>query len=40
MLKLSFRSQVLVGFAVSIVLVFIVGILSYNSIDQLENDTV
>lgn len=30
----------LVGFAVSIVLVFVVGILSYNSIDQLENDTV
>ncbi|TSJ39497.1 response regulator [Mucilaginibacter corticis] len=40
MLKLSFRNQVLIGFAVSIVLVFIVGILSYNSIDQLESDTV
>ncbi|MCC8423342.1 response regulator [Mucilaginibacter sp. UR6-11] len=39
MLKLSFRNQVLAGFAVSILLVFIVGILSYKSIDQLENDT-
>jgi CheY-like chemotaxis protein/signal transduction histidine kinase/CHASE3 domain sensor protein len=40
MLKLSFRNQVLAGFAVSILLVFIVGILSFNSINQLENDTV
>ncbi len=40
MFKLSFRSQVLVGFAVSIFLVFLVGILSYNSINQLEDDTV
>src|ERR1700749_2030708 len=39
MVKLSFRNQVLAGFAVSIVLVFIVGILSYNSISQLEDDT-
>ncbi len=39
MLKLSFRSQVLAGFAVSILLVFIVAVLSYNSINQLENDT-
>jgi CheY-like chemotaxis protein/signal transduction histidine kinase/CHASE3 domain sensor protein len=39
MLKLSFRNQVLAGFAVSIILVFIVGILSYNSINQLEDDT-
>src|SRR5215217_6277712 len=40
MLKLSFRNQVLVGFAVSIFLVFLVGILSYNSINQLEDDTI
>ena len=39
MLKLSFRNQVLAGFAVSIVLVFIVGILSVKSINQLESDT-
>jgi CheY-like chemotaxis protein/signal transduction histidine kinase/CHASE3 domain sensor protein len=39
MLKLSFRNQVLAGFAVSIILVFIVGILSYNSINKLESDT-
>src|ERR1700749_4344126 len=39
MLKLSFRNQVLAGFAVSILLVFIVAILSFNSINQLENDT-
>jgi len=38
MLKLSFRQQVLTGFAVSIVLVFIVAILSYRSIQQLEDD--
>jgi len=38
MLKLSFRSQVLVGFAVSIVLVFVVAIFSYISITQLEKD--
>jgi CHASE3 domain sensor protein len=40
MLKLSFRNQVLAGFAVSIVLVLFVGILSFNSIKQLEDDTV
>ncbi|MBK0378996.1 response regulator [Mucilaginibacter segetis] len=40
MLKLSFRNQVLAGFAVSIILVLVVGILSYNSINQLEDDTV
>jgi signal transduction histidine kinase/CHASE3 domain sensor protein len=40
MLKLSFRNQVLAGFAVSIVLVLFVGILSFKSIKQLEDDTV
>jgi CHASE3 domain sensor protein len=40
MLKLSFRSQVLAGFATSIVLVLFVGILSFKSIRQLEDDTV
>ncbi|EHQ29389.1 response regulator [Mucilaginibacter paludis] len=39
MLKFSFRQQVLAGFVVSIVLVFVVAILSYNSIRQLEDDT-
>jgi CheY-like chemotaxis protein/signal transduction histidine kinase/CHASE3 domain sensor protein len=39
MFKLSFRNQVLAGFAVSIILVFIVGILSYKSINQLQDDT-
>jgi CheY-like chemotaxis protein/signal transduction histidine kinase/CHASE3 domain sensor protein len=39
MLKLSFRNQVLAGFAISILLVITVGILSVNSINQLENDT-
>jgi CheY-like chemotaxis protein/signal transduction histidine kinase/CHASE3 domain sensor protein len=39
MFKMSFRQQVLLGFAASIILVFIVGILSYNSINQLEEDT-
>jgi CheY-like chemotaxis protein/signal transduction histidine kinase/CHASE3 domain sensor protein len=39
MFKLSFRNQVLAGFVVSIILVFIVGILSYNSISQLQDDT-
>jgi CHASE3 domain sensor protein len=38
MVKFSFRQQVLTGFAVSIVLVFVVGILAYNSIRQLEED--
>lgn len=40
MFKLSFRRQVFAGFSVSILLVFIVGILSFNSINQLEDDTV
>ncbi|WP_374950875.1 response regulator [Mucilaginibacter sp.] len=40
MLKLSFRNQVLAGFGASIILVFLVGILSYKSINQLEDDTV
>jgi CheY-like chemotaxis protein/CHASE3 domain sensor protein len=39
MLKLSFRNQVLAGFAVSILLVFIVGMLSFNSLKQLQDDT-
>ena len=32
MFKFSFRQQVLAGFVVSIILVLVVGILSYNSI--------
>jgi len=40
MLKFSFRTQVIAGFAVSLVLVLLVGILSYSSISQLEEDTV
>ena len=40
MFKLSFRNQVLAGFAVSILLVFVVGYLSFSSINQLEDDTV
>ncbi|TSD67122.1 response regulator [Inquilinus sp. KBS0705] len=39
MIKLSFRNQVLAGFAVSIVLVLFVGVLSFTSIQQLEDDT-
>ena len=39
MVKFSFRQQVLAGFAVSIILVLIVGILSYKSIHQLESDS-
>ncbi|MEO3407980.1 response regulator [Mucilaginibacter sp. CAU 1740] len=38
MLKFTFRQQVLAGFAVSILLVFIVGILSYNSLVKFEED--
>ncbi|WP_114937167.1 response regulator [Mucilaginibacter endophyticus] len=38
MLKFSFRQQVLAGFVVSIILVFIVGILSFNSLRQFEDD--
>ncbi|MES2810139.1 MAG: CHASE3 domain-containing protein, partial [Bacteroidota bacterium] len=40
MFKLSFRNQVMAGFGVSILLVLIVGILSYTSINKLEEDTV
>src|ERR1700743_1587669 len=39
MLKFSFRNQVLTGFVVSIILVLIVGVLSYKSINQLESDS-
>jgi signal transduction histidine kinase/CheY-like chemotaxis protein/CHASE3 domain sensor protein len=38
MLNLSFRQQVFAGFALSVVLVFIVGVLSYNSINQSRID--
>ncbi|WDF57063.1 response regulator [Mucilaginibacter sp. KACC 22063] len=38
MLKLSFRNQVLLGFAFSIVLVLLVGFFSYRSIKQLQED--
>jgi CheY-like chemotaxis protein/signal transduction histidine kinase/CHASE3 domain sensor protein len=40
MFKFNFRNQVLAGFAVSIVLVLVVGVLSFKSIKQLEGDTV
>src|SRR5882757_8772057 len=39
MLRFSFRQQVFAGFAVSVLLVLIVGILSYESINQLQNDS-
>ena len=39
MLRFSFRQQVFVGFAMSVILVLIVGILSYKSINQLESDS-
>jgi CheY-like chemotaxis protein/signal transduction histidine kinase/CHASE3 domain sensor protein len=38
MVKFSFRQQVTTGFAISIVLVFVVGVLAYKSIRQLEED--
>ncbi|QKJ29584.1 response regulator [Mucilaginibacter mali] len=38
MFKFSFRNQVLLGFAISILLVFAVGLLSNNSIKELEGD--
>jgi len=38
MLKFSFRQQVLAGFVVSIILVLVVGILSYSSIRKFEED--
>jgi CheY-like chemotaxis protein/CHASE3 domain sensor protein len=40
MFNLNFRNQVLAGFAVSILLVLLVGTLSFKSIKQLEDDTV
>jgi CHASE3 domain sensor protein len=40
MFKLSFRQQVSLGFVVSIALVLVVGIFSYRSLKQLQNDTV
>ena len=39
MLKLSFRQQVFAGFAFSVLLVLVVGVLSFKSITQLENDS-
>jgi CHASE3 domain sensor protein len=39
MLRFSFRQQVFAGFAVSVILVLIVGFLSYKSISQLEDDS-
>jgi len=39
MLKFSFRQQVFAGFAVSVFLVLLVGLLSYRSINQLEGDS-
>ncbi|MFB0496921.1 CheY-like chemotaxis protein/signal transduction histidine kinase/CHASE3 domain sensor protein [Mucilaginibacter sp. OAE612] len=38
MSKFSFRQQVLAGFVVSIILVFVVGVLSFNSLRQFEED--
>jgi signal transduction histidine kinase/CheY-like chemotaxis protein/CHASE3 domain sensor protein len=38
MFNFSFRQRVLLGFAASIILVFVVGILSFRSIKQLESD--
>jgi len=40
MLKFSFRLQVLIGFILSVILVLTVGILSYRSINKLEDDTI
>src|SRR5476651_2689107 len=40
MLRFSFRQQVLAGFIVSIILVLVVGVLSYSSIRQLEEDNI
>ncbi len=40
MFKFSFRQQVLLGFGISIILVLLVGILSYKSINQLESDSI
>lgn len=38
MSDLSFRQRVFAGFAMSVILVFIVGLLSYNSINQSKSD--
>ncbi|MDT3405641.1 response regulator [Mucilaginibacter terrae] len=38
MFKLNFRAQVMIGFAVAIILVFALGIFSYKSIRQLEQN--
>jgi CheY-like chemotaxis protein/CHASE3 domain sensor protein len=40
MLKISFRLQVLTGFVFAIILVLLVGSLSYKSINRLQNDTI
>ncbi|MCO5949452.1 response regulator [Mucilaginibacter flavidus] len=39
MLKFSFRQQVFAGFAISVFLVLLVGVLSYKSINKLESDS-
>jgi len=39
MLNFTFRQQVFAGFAVSVLLILLVGILSYNSINRLEGDS-
>ena len=39
MLKFSFKQQVFAGFAVAVILVLAVGILSFRSIHQLESDS-
>jgi len=39
MLNFSFKQQVFAGFVVSVILVLVVGILSYRSIHQLESDS-
>jgi CheY-like chemotaxis protein/CHASE3 domain sensor protein len=39
MLKFSFKQQVFAGFAISVLLVLLVGVLSYKSIHQLESDS-
>ncbi len=39
MLRFSFKQQVFAGFAISVLLVLLVGVLSYKSIHQLESDS-
>jgi CHASE3 domain sensor protein len=39
MLKFTFRQQVFAGFSVSVLLILLVGILSYRSITRLESDS-